>query len=115
MCMVKEKKYRTPTHPTSSYVDPVVQFRCHKRVHLLSTHVNACISPIALQVESAIGGRVHLLYQDSPHEDDFWCHHSSPVIHYVGWSEYHLHKLAASQVRESCHSLVTLRRDVRAM
>ncbi|XP_068858802.1 lethal(3)malignant brain tumor-like protein 2 isoform X3 [Aphelocoma coerulescens] len=36
-------------------------------------------------VDTVIGGRLRLLYEDGD-SDDFWCHMWSPLIHPVGWS-----------------------------
>ncbi|XP_042326125.1 lethal(3)malignant brain tumor-like protein 2 isoform X2 [Sceloporus undulatus] len=38
-------------------------------------------------VDSVIGGRLRLLYEDGDSDDDFWCHMWSPLIHPVGWSK----------------------------
>lgn len=37
-------------------------------------------------VDTVIGGRLRLLYEDGDSDDDFWCHMWSPLIHPVGWS-----------------------------
>ncbi|XP_078286949.1 lethal(3)malignant brain tumor-like protein 2 isoform X2 [Rhinoraja longicauda] len=37
-------------------------------------------------VDSVIGGRLRLLYEDCNDDNDFWCHMWSPLIHSVGWS-----------------------------
>ncbi|XP_061495228.1 lethal(3)malignant brain tumor-like protein 2 isoform X2 [Rhineura floridana] len=37
-------------------------------------------------VDTVIGGRLRLLYEDGDSIDDFWCHMWSPLIHPVGWS-----------------------------
>lgn len=37
-------------------------------------------------VDTVIGGRLRLLYEDGDSDDDFWCHMWSPLIHSVGWS-----------------------------
>ncbi|XP_053262701.1 lethal(3)malignant brain tumor-like protein 2 isoform X3 [Podarcis raffonei] len=37
-------------------------------------------------VDTVIGGRLRLLYEDGDSVDDFWCHMWSPLIHPVGWS-----------------------------
>nr|XP_060633096.1 lethal(3)malignant brain tumor-like protein 2 [Anolis sagrei ordinatus] len=38
-------------------------------------------------VDSVIGGRLRLLYEDGDSDDDFWCHMWTPLIHPVGWSK----------------------------
>ncbi|XP_043535839.1 lethal(3)malignant brain tumor-like protein 2 isoform X3 [Chiloscyllium plagiosum] len=43
-------------------------------------------------VDTVIGGRLRLLYEDSE-DDDFWCHMWSPLIHSVGWSKRVGHKV----------------------
>ncbi|XP_004625810.1 lethal(3)malignant brain tumor-like protein 2 [Octodon degus] len=37
-------------------------------------------------VDTVIGGRLRLLYEDGDSDDDFWCHMWSPLIHPLGWS-----------------------------
>lgn len=37
-------------------------------------------------VDTVIGGRLRLLYEDGDSDYDFWCHMWSPLIHPVGWS-----------------------------
>lgn len=37
-------------------------------------------------VDTVIGGRLRLLYEDGDSDDDFWCHMWSPLIHPVGWA-----------------------------
>ncbi|XP_078496857.1 lethal(3)malignant brain tumor-like protein 2 isoform X1 [Lissotriton helveticus] len=37
-------------------------------------------------VDTMIGGRLRLIYEDGDIEDDFWCHMGSDLIHPVGWS-----------------------------
>ncbi|MEE6514581.1 hypothetical protein FKM82_022859 [Ascaphus truei] len=37
-------------------------------------------------VDTVIGGRLRVLYEDGERNDDFWCHMTSPLIHPVGWS-----------------------------
>ncbi|XP_041033736.1 lethal(3)malignant brain tumor-like protein 2 isoform X2 [Carcharodon carcharias] len=44
-------------------------------------------------VDTVIGGRLRLLYEDCEEDDDFWCHMWSPLIHSVGWSKRVGHKL----------------------
>lgn len=43
-------------------------------------------------VDSVVGGRLRLLYDDCEEDDDFWCHMWSPLIHSVGWSRKVGHK-----------------------
>lgn len=46
-----------------------------------------CISRTRMAVvDTVIGGRLRLLYEDGDSSDDFWCHMWSPLIHPVGWS-----------------------------
>ncbi|XP_078093729.1 lethal(3)malignant brain tumor-like protein 2 isoform X2 [Mustelus asterias] len=44
-------------------------------------------------VDTVIGGRLRLLYEDCEEDDDFWCHMWSPLIHSVGWSKRVGHKV----------------------
>ena len=47
-----------------------------------------CVSQTRMAVvDSIIGGRLRLLYEDGNSDDDFWCHMWSPLIHPVGWSK----------------------------
>uniref|UniRef100_UPI00398F2666 lethal(3)malignant brain tumor-like protein 2 isoform X2 n=1 Tax=Pristiophorus japonicus TaxID=55135 RepID=UPI00398F2666 len=49
-------------------------------------------------VDSVIGGRLRLLYEDCEQDDDFWCHMWSPLIHSVGWSKRVGHKVKRTGV-----------------
>ncbi|XP_072348109.1 lethal(3)malignant brain tumor-like protein 2 isoform X2 [Scyliorhinus torazame] len=44
-------------------------------------------------VDTVIGGRLRLLYEDCEEDDDFWCHMWSPLIHSVGWAKRVGHKV----------------------
>ncbi|XP_067830761.1 lethal(3)malignant brain tumor-like protein 2 isoform X2 [Heptranchias perlo] len=48
-------------------------------------------------VDSVIGGRLRLLYEDCEEDDDFWCHMWSPLIHSVGWSKRVGHKVKRTE------------------
>lgn len=59
-------------------------FRQGMRVEVVN---KACISQTRMAiVDTVIGGRLRLLYEDGDSDDDFWCHMWSPLIHPVGWS-----------------------------
>lgn len=47
-------------------------------------------------VDTVIGGRLRLLYEDGDSDDDFWCHMWSPLIHSVGWSRRVGHSIRLS-------------------
>ncbi|XP_063796447.1 lethal(3)malignant brain tumor-like protein 2 isoform X2 [Pseudophryne corroboree] len=47
-------------------------------------------------VDTVIGGRLRLLYEDGESTDDFWCHMNSPFIHPIGWSRRVGHKIKSS-------------------
>ncbi|KAM8813632.1 MBT domain-containing protein 1 isoform 2-T2 [Rhynchonycteris naso] len=57
-----------------------------------------CRTRVAV-VESVIGGRLRLVYEDSEDRaDDFWCHMYSPLIHHVGWSRSIGHRFKRSDI-----------------
>nr|KAF6309127.1 mbt domain containing 1 [Pipistrellus kuhlii] len=57
-----------------------------------------CRTRVAV-VESVIGGRLRLVYEDSEDKtDDFWCHMHSPLIHHVGWSRSIGHRFKRSDI-----------------
>lgn len=59
-------------------------FRQGMRVEVVDkTHVSRTRMAV---VDTVIGGRLRLLYEDGDGDDDFWCHMWSPLIHPVGWS-----------------------------
>ncbi|XP_054026459.1 MBT domain-containing protein 1 isoform X1 [Melanerpes formicivorus] len=60
-------------------------FKTSMRVEVVDkTHL--CRTRVAV-VDSVIGGRLRLVYEESEDKsDDFWCHMYSPLIHHVGWS-----------------------------
>ncbi|XP_077195502.1 lethal(3)malignant brain tumor-like protein 2 isoform X2 [Paroedura picta] len=53
-------------------------------------------------VDTVIGGRLRLLYEDGDSDDDFWCHMWSPLIHPVGWSRRVGHNVKKS---EKCNDM----------
>ncbi|XP_036195274.1 MBT domain-containing protein 1 isoform X4 [Myotis myotis] len=57
-----------------------------------------CRTRVAV-VESVIGGRLRLVYEDSEDKtDDFWCHMHSPLIHHIGWSRSIGHRFKRSDI-----------------
>ncbi|XP_043943060.1 lethal(3)malignant brain tumor-like protein 2 [Protopterus annectens] len=52
-------------------------------------------------VDTVIGGRVRLLYEDGENDEDFWCHMWSPLIHAVGWAKRVGHPIKKSDDRRS--------------
>ncbi|XP_066490140.1 lethal(3)malignant brain tumor-like protein 2 isoform X2 [Tiliqua scincoides] len=59
-------------------------FRQGMRVEVID---KICVSRTRMAVvDTVIGGRLRLLYEDGDSSDDFWCHMWSPLIHPVGWS-----------------------------
>lgn len=55
-----------------------------------------CRTRVAV-VESVIGGRLRLVYEESEDRtDDFWCHMHSPLIHPIGWSRSIGHRFKRS-------------------
>uniref|UniRef100_A0A2I3GI00 FCS-type domain-containing protein n=1 Tax=Nomascus leucogenys TaxID=61853 RepID=A0A2I3GI00_NOMLE len=57
-----------------------------------------CRTRVAV-VESVIGGRLRLVYEESEDRtDDFWCHMHSPLIHHIGWSQSIGHRFKRSDI-----------------
>ncbi|CAO2644838.1 MBT domain-containing protein 1 [Lemmus lemmus] len=57
-----------------------------------------CRTRVAV-VESVIGGRLRLVYEESEDRtDDFWCHMHSPLIHHIGWSRSIGHRFKRSAI-----------------
>ncbi|XP_055581753.1 MBT domain-containing protein 1 isoform X2 [Falco cherrug] len=72
-------------------------FKTSMRVEVVDkTHL--CRTRVAV-VESVIGGRLRLLYEESEDKtDDFWCHMYSPLIHHIGWSRSIGHRFKRSDI-----------------
>uniref|UniRef100_H3AER1 Lethal(3)malignant brain tumor-like protein 2 n=1 Tax=Latimeria chalumnae TaxID=7897 RepID=H3AER1_LATCH len=74
-------------------------FRQGMRVEVVDkTHVSRTRMAV---VDTVIGGRLRLLYEDGDNDDDFWCHMWSPLIHSVGWSKRVGHSLKKSEEKRS--------------
>nr|XP_033816407.1 MBT domain-containing protein 1 isoform X2 [Geotrypetes seraphini] len=57
-----------------------------------------CRTRVAV-VDSVIGGRLRLVYEESEDKtDDFWCHMYSPLIHHIGWSRGIGHRFKRSDI-----------------
>ncbi|XP_028935187.1 lethal(3)malignant brain tumor-like protein 2 isoform X2 [Ornithorhynchus anatinus] len=61
-------------------------------------------------VDTVIGGRLRLLYEDGDSDDDFWCHMWSPLIHPVGWSRRVGHNIKKSDKRNDMANHPTFRK-----
>uniref|UniRef100_A0A8C9QSQ4 Lethal(3)malignant brain tumor-like protein 2 n=1 Tax=Spermophilus dauricus TaxID=99837 RepID=A0A8C9QSQ4_SPEDA len=61
-------------------------------------------------VDTVIGGRLRLLYEDGDSDDDFWCHMWSPLIHPVGWSRRVGHSIKMSERRSDMAHHPTFRK-----
>ncbi|KAM3845904.1 MBT domain-containing protein 1 isoform 3-T8 [Vipera latastei] len=72
-------------------------FKPSMRVEVVDkTHL--CRTRIAV-VDSVIGGRLRLVYEESEDKtDDFWCHMYSPLIHPIGWSRSIGHRFKRSDI-----------------
>ncbi|XP_025946267.1 MBT domain-containing protein 1 isoform X8 [Apteryx rowi] len=72
-------------------------FKTSMRVEVVDkTHL--CRTRVAV-VESVIGGRLRLVYEESEDKtDDFWCHMYSPLIHHIGWSRNIGHRFKRSDI-----------------
>uniref|UniRef100_A0A8C4TN50 Mbt domain containing 1 n=1 Tax=Erpetoichthys calabaricus TaxID=27687 RepID=A0A8C4TN50_ERPCA len=70
---------------------PLMRVEVVDKMHLCRTRVAI--------VDSVIGGRLRLIYEESEDgSDDFWCHMYSPLIHPVGWSRSIGHRFKRSDV-----------------
>ncbi|XP_069087231.1 lethal(3)malignant brain tumor-like protein 2 isoform X2 [Pleurodeles waltl] len=63
-------------------------------------------------VDTMIGGRLRLIYEDGDIEDDFWCHMGSDLIHPVGWSRRVGHNTRVTDEMRSESSTYTTSRKV---
>uniref|UniRef100_A0A8C3EZ54 Mbt domain containing 1 n=2 Tax=Chrysemys picta bellii TaxID=8478 RepID=A0A8C3EZ54_CHRPI len=72
-------------------------FKPSMRVEVVDkTHL--CRTRVAV-VDSVIGGRLRLVYEESEDKtDDFWCHMYSPLIHHIGWSRSIGHRFKRSDI-----------------
>ncbi|XP_014457431.1 MBT domain-containing protein 1 isoform X5 [Alligator mississippiensis] len=72
-------------------------FKPSMRVEVVDkTHL--CRTRVAI-VDSVIGGRLRLVYEESEDKtDDFWCHMYSPLIHHIGWSRSIGHRFKRSDI-----------------
>ncbi|XP_060108984.1 MBT domain-containing protein 1 isoform X5 [Heteronotia binoei] len=72
-------------------------FKPSMRVEVVDkTHL--CRTRVAV-VDSVIGGRLRLVYEESEDKtDDFWCHMCSPLIHPIGWSRSIGHRFKRSDI-----------------
>uniref|UniRef100_A0A8B9CEN1 Lethal(3)malignant brain tumor-like protein 2 n=1 Tax=Anser brachyrhynchus TaxID=132585 RepID=A0A8B9CEN1_9AVES len=61
-------------------------------------------------VDTVIGGRLRLLYEDGDSDDDFWCHMWSPLIHPVGWSRRVGHSMKKIEKRSDMANHPTFRK-----
>ncbi|XP_031794149.1 lethal(3)malignant brain tumor-like protein 2 isoform X2 [Sarcophilus harrisii] len=83
-------------------------FRQGMRVEVVDkTHVSRTRMAV---VDTVIGGRLRLLYEDGDGDDDFWCHMWSPLIHPVGWSRRVGHSIKKPERRGELSSHPTFRK-----
>ncbi|KAG8543401.1 hypothetical protein GDO81_024770 [Engystomops pustulosus] len=62
-------------------------------------------------VDTVIGGRLRLLYEDGDSNNYMWCHMNNPMIHPIGWSQRVGHKIKVSdEKRNELASHPTLRK-----
>ncbi|KAG6928084.1 L3MBTL2 polycomb repressive complex 1 subunit [Chelydra serpentina] len=74
-------------------------FRQGMRVEVVDkTHVSRTRMAV---VDTVIGGRLRLLYEDGDSDDDFWCHMWSTLIHPVGWSRRVGHNIKKTEEKRS--------------
>ncbi|XP_025020845.1 lethal(3)malignant brain tumor-like protein 2 isoform X1 [Python bivittatus] len=83
-------------------------FRQGMRVEVVN---KACISQTRMAVvDTVIGGRLRLLYEDGDSDDDFWCHMWSPLIHPVGWSRRVGHSIKKTEKNSDMANHPTFRK-----
>ncbi|XP_063164283.1 lethal(3)malignant brain tumor-like protein 2 isoform X3 [Candoia aspera] len=83
-------------------------FRQGMRVEVVN---KACISQTRMAVvDTVIGGRLRLLYEDGDSDDDFWCHMWSPLIHPVGWSRRVGHSIKKTEKNNDMANHPTFRK-----
>ncbi|XP_051818121.1 lethal(3)malignant brain tumor-like protein 2 isoform X4 [Antechinus flavipes] len=83
-------------------------FRQGMRVEVVDkTHVSRTRMAV---VDTVIGGRLRLLYEDGDGDDDFWCHMWSPLIHPVGWSRRVGHSIKKPERRGELSNHPTFRK-----
>ncbi|XP_070612161.1 lethal(3)malignant brain tumor-like protein 2 [Erythrolamprus reginae] len=83
-------------------------FRQGMRVEVVN---KACISQTRMAiVDTVIGGRLRLLYEDGDSDDDFWCHMWSPLIHPVGWSRRVGHSMKKTEKNNDMANHPTFRK-----
>ncbi|XP_032078042.1 lethal(3)malignant brain tumor-like protein 2 [Thamnophis elegans] len=83
-------------------------FRQGMRVEVVN---KACISQTRMAiVDTVIGGRLRLLYEDGDSDDDFWCHMCSPLIHPVGWSRRVGHSMKKTEKNNDMANHPTFRK-----
>ncbi|KAE8611233.1 hypothetical protein XENTR_v10012379 [Xenopus tropicalis] len=76
------------TIPADFHVKMAESFRCPFRqgMRLEAVDKMKMSRMRSAVVDTVIGGRMRLLYEDGEKNDDFWCHMTSPLIHPVGWA-----------------------------
>ncbi|XP_075429987.1 lethal(3)malignant brain tumor-like protein 2 isoform X2 [Ascaphus truei] len=83
-----EKLVGARTMPVDFHIKMAESMKCHFRLGMRLEVVDKMqVSRTRLAVvDTVIGGRLRVLYEDGERNDDFWCHMTSPLIHPVGWS-----------------------------
>ncbi|XP_069825037.1 lethal(3)malignant brain tumor-like protein 2 [Dendropsophus ebraccatus] len=91
------------TIPADFHVKMAESLKCHFRQGMrLETVDRLHISRMRVAVvDTVIGGRLKLVYEDGDSHDNMWCHVSSPLIHPVGWSRRVGHKILEEKRNES--------------
>uniref|UniRef100_A0A8C9LEQ9 L3MBTL histone methyl-lysine binding protein 2 n=1 Tax=Pavo cristatus TaxID=9049 RepID=A0A8C9LEQ9_PAVCR len=105
-CAINSKILVPPQTPcnTSQRCLPMAEsmkypFRQGMRVEVVDkNHVSQTRMAV---VDTVIGGRLRLLYEDGDSDDDFWCHMWSPLIHPVGWSRRVGHSMKKTEEKRS--------------
>ncbi|KAM4021434.1 lethal(3)malignant brain tumor-like protein 2 isoform 2-T4 [Anomaloglossus baeobatrachus] len=95
------------TIPAEFHVKMVENLKCSFREGMRLEAVDKLhISRMRIAVvDTVIGARLRLMYEDGDGSDFLWCHTNSPLIHPIGWSRRVGHKIKIKEEKrkESSH------------
>ncbi|KAG8436392.1 hypothetical protein GDO86_007480 [Hymenochirus boettgeri] len=91
------------TIPVDFHIKMAESFRCPFRqgMHLEAVDKLKVSQMRCAVVDTVIGGRLRILYEDGENHDDFWCHMTSPLIHPVGWAHKVGHNIITPELKGS--------------
>ncbi|XP_077132040.1 lethal(3)malignant brain tumor-like protein 2 isoform X1 [Ranitomeya variabilis] len=101
------------TIPAEFHVKMVENLKCPFREGMRLEAVDKLhISRMRIAVvDTVIGGRLRLMYEDGDSSDYLWCHTNSPLIHPIGWSCRVGHKIKfTEEKRKELSTRPTLRK-----